>query len=87
MDKNIMKLSDDDLEMVSGGTTEESNDVARAMGFDGFQHDSLLHFLRNYGINAELSDSGSNCYYDSSTGYSLSQDDVIQRIHEGMREY
>ena len=78
MDKKMVKINDDDLENVSGGTVEESGDLVRRLRTNDLK--SLHEMLGNYGIRAELSSTEGNKYWDINTGDEMSHGEVINKI-------
>ena len=90
MDK--MKLNDDNLKQVSGGTGTEMYQLAHALGVP-FDDINTLDFnmigekLGQYGVSVEeLSGNPSyrNRYTDSNTGDFISHAEVLRRINEGI---
>ncbi len=81
MDKKMMKLNDDDLENVSGGTLPETAKIVASLRRPNISEKNLLNLLKDkYNIGAELSYSDENKYWDTDTNQKLSIDDVLDRI-------
>ena len=81
MDKDMMKINDDELENVSGGSWEETSQLRRLL-HAGNSNALLEHFLELRGIEAMFFEEQNlpNEYVDKVTGKCLTHEEVIKRL-------
>lgn len=84
------KLSNEELEEVSGGTIRETKDLKYALKDSGTVHEDvhltdekLVTILKNNHIKAKLNTNGGNTYYDLKNDCPITQKALIKRIYEG----
>ena len=86
MDKDLMKLNDDELENVSGGTIIEGNELRAAIGDISMEKGMLKDLLREqYGIEVILSDVMGDRYMDTKTKKPIPHSEVIKRIKRNLK--
>ncbi len=82
MDKDMMKINDDELENVSGGSWEENRQFLDILGTaDPKKLESLLY--AEYKIQADLFNSPMrNIYTDTYAHKPMTHEEVIKRLEE-----
>ena len=81
MDKDMMKINDDELENVSGGSWDENRQFRDLLGTDDPK--KIESWLRaQYGIQANLFKIGNNRYTDIYANKCMTHEEVIKRIKE-----
>ena len=72
------KLSDENLDQVTGGTNKEMLQLQDATGASNLKE--MKTALTENGIKAKLSSKNENEYTDIKTGKSLSHEEVLKRL-------
>jgi len=82
MDKDMMKINDDELENVSGGSWDENRQFLDILGTaDPKKLESLLY--AKYGIQADIFNGPMrNIYTDTYAHKSMTHEEVIKRLKE-----
>ena len=82
MDKDMMKINDDELENVSGGSWDENRQIFDILRADDPKELEPLLYAK-YGIQATIFNNPMrNIYTDKYTRKSMTHEEVIKRLKE-----
>lgn len=83
-----MKLKDESLEKVSGGTREESEEILRELQGAGINTSEGIAYVLKMKFNIDVREgiSTNNAYKDLNTWKRLTHEEVMSRIKGGLQD-